>query len=593
MSPSRSAWPWRILKISSCFLSPLNPWTPRSLATVLSSVMVLSFSSDRFIRLPPAPRGSDKASSVASDDFGEGRFGLGCEMAISGGLNVYGVLNSTATANLPQPLGRCQTNFRGLPLSEAHLDDGLAADLHQPLVEPDVVLLLVEDVPYLVAGLGELLTRQRFLGIELEQVVPHLGAERRRMLTGREPEDGLLDVGRQLPPLENPEAAAVLGGGRIVGEVPRQLAEVFPAHDASVHVLRPSPRRLPAVLPRPGGGQEEDMPGLEGQARFELFAIGVEVLIDVLLGHRDAEVDLAALDALHQQLLAEPLLEAFHAQALGLDHRLELGIGLGAQLLLNLVDLRFHLRVFHRDLLALGLLELESLLDDGGQHLFAEGHALLAGERLLLVLIEAVGLRLIQLVQRDGIAVDHADDAVHYRLAVRGRRGPRQDGSAELAARRRGRRSLGRLGLAHDRHPRGSSAAGQRESDCHRQDEPRRAAHARDSRRARSASRTAGQGPAGTGASNMNSFRMRTPLPARPMAARIRSGVTGVDGANVTSARPPPVSTRSAWSRRASARSPTTSSSASTGGGGGPKRSASSRRISVIASSPSRSVRRW
>src|SRR6266481_4505797 len=557
MSPSRSAWPWRILKISSCFLSPLNPWTPRSLATVLSSVMVLSFSSDRFIRLPPAPRGSDKASSVASDDFGEGRFGLGCEMAISGGLNVYGVLNSTATANLPQPLGRCQTNFRSLPLSEAHLDDGLAADLHQPLVEPDVVLLLVEDVPYLVAGLGELFTRQRFLGIELEQVVPHLGAERRRMLTGREPEDGLLDVGRQLPPLENPEAAAVLGGGRIVGEVPRQLAEVFPAHDASVHVLRPSPRRLPAVLPRPGSGQEEDMPGLEGQARFEL--------------------------------LAEPLLDAFHAQALGLDHRLELGIGLGAQLLLNLVDLRLHLRVFHRDLLALGLLELESLLDDAGQHLFAEGHALLAGERLLLVLIEDVGLRLIQLVQRDGIAVDHADDAVHYRLAVRGRRGPRQDRSAELAARRRGRRSLRRLGLAHDRHPRGSGAAGQRESDRHRQDEPRRAAHARDSRRARSASRTAGQGPAGTGASNMNSFRMRTPLPARPMAARIRSGVTGVDGANVTSARPLPVSTRSAWSRRASARSPTTSSSASTGGGGGPKRSASSRRISVIASSPSRS----
>ena len=55
------------------------------------------------------------SASVVSDFCGEGRLGLRCEMAISGGLNVYGVLDSTATANLPQPSGRCQTNFRGLP----------------------------------------------------------------------------------------------------------------------------------------------------------------------------------------------------------------------------------------------------------------------------------------------------------------------------------------------------------------------------------------------------------------------------------------------------------------------------------------------
>jgi hypothetical protein len=45
--------------------------------------------------LPPTPPGSDETSSVASDIFGEGRLGLRCEMAISGGLNVYGVLDST------------------------------------------------------------------------------------------------------------------------------------------------------------------------------------------------------------------------------------------------------------------------------------------------------------------------------------------------------------------------------------------------------------------------------------------------------------------------------------------------------------------
>src|ERR1700730_11405798 len=93
MSPSRSACPCRILKISSCLRSPPVPWTPRSLATALSSVMVLSLSSDRFILLPPAPPDSDEAASVASDFCGEGRLGLRCEMAISGGVIVYGVLD--------------------------------------------------------------------------------------------------------------------------------------------------------------------------------------------------------------------------------------------------------------------------------------------------------------------------------------------------------------------------------------------------------------------------------------------------------------------------------------------------------------------
>src|SRR5213083_1483868 len=193
MSPSRSACPCRILKISSCLRRPPVPWTPRSLATPLSSVMVLSLSSDRFILLPPAPPESDAAVSVASDFCGEGRLGLRCEMAISGGLNVYGELGSTSILNFPQRAPLCQFktprgfepvvsfNCGGLewpphsPIvgasarrrlaasaglrarfvlavarmgarSEAHLNDGLAADLRQPLLEPRLVLLLVEDV---------------------------------------------------------------------------------------------------------------------------------------------------------------------------------------------------------------------------------------------------------------------------------------------------------------------------------------------------------------------------------------------------------------------------------------------------------------
>src|ERR1700730_2706986 len=63
--------------------------------------------------------------------------------------------------------------------SEAHLDDGFAADLRQPLLEPRLVLLLVQDVANLVAGLRELLARQRLLGVELEEVIADLGPEGR------------------------------------------------------------------------------------------------------------------------------------------------------------------------------------------------------------------------------------------------------------------------------------------------------------------------------------------------------------------------------------------------------------------------------
>src|SRR3970040_125745 len=127
------------------------------------------------------------------------------------------------------PAGDVKRILGGFRPSEAHLNNGLASNLGQPFVQPNLVLLLEQDVADLVARLGQLLARQRLLGLELEQMVAPLGAERRRVLSWREPQDGLLDVGRQLSPLEDPEPAAVLAGGRIVGELSRQLLEILPA----------------------------------------------------------------------------------------------------------------------------------------------------------------------------------------------------------------------------------------------------------------------------------------------------------------------------------------------------------------------------
>ena len=108
---------------------------------------------------------------MASDFCGEGRLGLRCEMMISGGLIVYGVPDEPAQqiSHMPEVDVNTKAPPRGAPSpSEPHLNDGLGANLDQPFLETDVVLLPVENVADLVAGLGQLLARQRLLGIELE-----------------------------------------------------------------------------------------------------------------------------------------------------------------------------------------------------------------------------------------------------------------------------------------------------------------------------------------------------------------------------------------------------------------------------------------
>src|SRR4029077_16471022 len=103
-----------------------------------------------------------------------------------------------------------------------------------------------------------------------------------------------------------------------------------------------------------------------------------------------------------------------------------------------------------------------------------------------------------------------------------------------LRGRRRGR---GDLALAEQRHPGRDRAARDREGKEQQGDRGGGArAHRRASRSFARASRTAGQGSAGIRASTVYSFlSLRAPRLAA-IVLSIRSGVTGVDGANVSTA---------------------------------------------------------
>src|SRR3989442_7623342 len=179
-------------------------------------------------------------------------------------------------------------------LSDPDLDDGPLLDLLEPGLEAHLVLLPEQDLLHLLPHALETLTLEAVLRLEPEDVVSEAGPVGPRDLAGLQDEDLGLDVLGELAALERSQVAAVLRAG-VLGVLPRELNEVGALHQLRPNHVGPDPGRLPRGV-RGIGRRDLDWPRVIAQARLELLLVLGDVLIDLGVGHRDAQCDLAPHD---------------------------------------------------------------------------------------------------------------------------------------------------------------------------------------------------------------------------------------------------------------------------------------------------------
>ena len=153
------------------------------------------------------------------------------------------------------------------------------------------------------------------------------------------------------------------------------------------------------------------MPRVVAEPGLELLPVGLEILGDLRVGHRDPGRHLAPDEARHLDPVTHPFLDGLQSEALSLDEPLELLAALDVDLLDPLGQLFLDLGLVHDDLVALGLLELEPALDHPPEELLDE---LVRRLRGLLVLVPVDRDGLLQLGERDRVVVHHRDDAVRH-----------------------------------------------------------------------------------------------------------------------------------------------------------------------------------
>ena len=323
----------------------------------------------------------------------------------------------------------------------------------------------------------------------LQQVPAVRRLERARELADRESERHLLDRRLHLAAAEESQVAARLRRAGVVRALGGDLGELLAGEDALAQALD---LRLPRGQ-RGRIGRRRDLDHLQMQLRGhlgELVPVCLEPRFRLGRGHGLLGEQLAD-QALPEQLALDVGLEALAQPGLGdvLAHELVAEPLLAAVALLGLVDgvlhLLRHVGRRHDDVLPLGLLEHELVVDQLVQHLAAE-RVHLRRVRVGLGALEEQEQLLFHVAREHGFVVHHGGDRIQRRLgAAGGRNGrglggcPRAGGVGRRGMCRSRGRGLGRRLLGNGRGLGGQHAGSRREERRERERQRESAGDAR------------------------------------------------------------------------------------------------------------------
>ena len=297
------------------------------------------------------------------------------------------------------------------PILEA-IDLGLGIGFGRDFIDAN------QDVPH-VRLIDQRLVVMTAAVDQLDNMKSGGAAQHRRHVARLHCADGFREHRRQTRPGTPAEIAA---GQRVarIGKPCGDLPEVRAVADILQRLFGAAPLGLDLLRARLLRNQDEDMCETVFRFSSKLRLGRGEVIFDLGIAHRDAGIDLALAQPLHDDLAAHVLAvpdvrDPVSGERLAKPVERELvvfGDALDCALDLGVVDL---------DAAVLGVLQQGTFGDQALEHLLIED----VGRRLLHILLfqllhdDAFGV--VELVLRDGLVVDHRDDAIDSNYAWRGR----------------------------------------------------------------------------------------------------------------------------------------------------------------------------